>query len=427
MANRLYKLLYDKPDFYNEKYSLLLRGAGKDPALLNEPGMREHLMDFTNHPDMDRFSSMAENALVMRMPIPGEWFDALSSFDSPNKPAVFGGSGKQLIVDVNPKPTAAPVLLGASGRPLDPWADSNSNTTQKHKAADVAVPDMTQPIADLISNSLENHSAGGPGTSTAKGADVIDKQLALRMAGEAGDYDIGTGAGATPLRSSTAAASTAKGAANIAEKAAERGVLQHVDDFLSAPGHSIGVAGEAGLNKAAGYLESKGMTNLAGMAGRLAPVARWGAPLAAGAAAIGLPTVMGAMSGNDKAGAGGAVLEGGGALAGGLIGQALIPIPFVGAGIGSMVGQAVGGGLASGAAAAVEKAQQGDTGLMGMVGRAIDPFVDTAFEKEQAATLQQMNSPAMQQIRAQEQARISRARADQTQAALNQLYAQGLY
>jgi hypothetical protein len=247
------------------------------------------------------------------------------------------------------------------------------------------------------------------------------------MAGELGDYDTGTGAGATPLRSSTAAASAAKGAANIAEKAVERGILQHVDDFLSAPGHSIGVAGEAGLNKAAGYLESKGMTNLAGMAGRLAPVARWGAPLAAGAAAIGLPTVMGAMSGNDKAGAGGAVLEGGGALAGGLIGQALIPIPFVGAGIGSMVGQAVGGGLASGAAAAVEKAQQGDTGLMGMVGRAIDPFVDTAFEKEQAATLQQMNSPAMQQIRAQEQARISRARADQTQAALNQLYAQGLY
>jgi hypothetical protein len=281
-------------------------------------------------------------------------------------------------------PPAAPI--GSSGLVEDPWDAPTSNTTKHHDAAGPQVsPDLIQAVADVASNSLENHSAGGAGTSTAKGA------------------------------------------ANIAEKAAERGILQHVDDFISAPGHSIGVAGKAGLNKAAGYLESKGMTNLAGMAGRLAPVARWGAPLAAGAAAIGLPAVMGAMSGNDKAGAGGAVLEGGGALAGGLIGQALIPIPFVGAGIGSMVGGMVGGGLASGAAAAVEKAQQGDTGLMGMVGRAMDPFVDTAFEKEQAATLQQMNSPAMQQIRAQEQARLSRARADQTQAALNQLYAQGLY
>jgi len=89
--------------------------------------------------------------------------------------------------------------------------------------------------------------------------------------------------------------------------------------------------------------------------------------------------------GNEKAGVGGAALQGGGALAGAAIGQALIPIPVVGAGIGAMVGNAIGGGLTGGAQALAEQSQKGTGGLIGGIGAALDPFIDTQFEREQKA------------------------------------------
>jgi hypothetical protein len=72
----------------------------------------------------------------------------------------------------------------------------------------------------------------------------------------------------------------------------------------------------------------------------------------------------------------------------------------------------------------VEKAQAGDTGLMGNIGRALDPFVDTAFEKEQKAVLQQMNSSAMQLIQEQQRTREAQARASQARQVLMQSYMQ---
>jgi hypothetical protein len=390
---------------FRNGYTHFLRFAGLDPRLIDEPGMMEHIFDYKNHIGLTNESlyNAAENAVLMSQDLPGEWVEGLRSFESPNRPAIFGGS----------VPPSMP----------DAWDNPRGSTTQHHEAAETQIPDLISAAADLVSNASGNHSAGGPGTSTAQGAAAIAKQKELRMAGELGGYDIGTGEGATPLRS--AAATSTKGAADIAEKAASRGILQHVDDYMSAPSHAIGRAGEGGLNQAADFLKSKSMPNSAGLASRLAPVARWGAPLAAAGLTVGLPAVMSAMSGNEKAGIGGAVIEGGAALAGAAIGGTIVP--FIGAPVGAMIGGMVGGGLASGAAAAVEKAQQGDTGFMGTIGRVMDPFVDTAFEKEQAATLQQMNSPAMQQIKAQEAARRYQAQADQNRAMINQLYAQAYH
>ena len=216
-----------------------------------------------------------------------------------------------------------------------------------------------------------------------------------------------------------------KNAANIRRQVAKRGgneLLGSLDSFLTNPAGATGKAAEGGLRNMSAALHRRGMPGLAGMAKNLAPVARWGVPAAAIAGTTILPAAFGAMEGNETAGTAGAVLQGGSALAGAAIGQALIPIPGVGAVVGSMAGNAIGSGLASGAANLVEKAQGGDTGFMGSIGRALDPFVDTAFEKEQKAVLQQMNSPAMQAIRQQERTRQEIARADQAQALLMQAY-----
>jgi hypothetical protein len=202
--------------------------------------------------------------------------------------------------------------------------------------------------------------------------------------------------------------------------------LGTVDDFVARPGQSIGIAAEGGVRNVAAMAQKAGMPGTAGMLKGLAPAARWAAPVGLFAATTGLPAAMGAMEGNEKAGIGGGVLQGGGALAGAAIGQALIPIPVVGAGIGAMVGSAVGGGLTSGAQALAEKGQQGDTGFMGNIGRALDPFIDTTYEREQKAVMQQMNSPAMRAIAQQEETRRLQAANQQREQVLMQAAMQGL-
>jgi hypothetical protein len=256
---------------------------------------------------------------------------------------------------------------------------------------DLSLSPVRQPVVDrgpALSVDTPNLSGGGPGTSTAKGADTLARQAAKRAGGNQ--------------------------------------LLRGVDSFLTNPAQSTGKAAEGGLRNVSAALHRRGMPGLAGMAKNLAPMARWGVPAAALAGTTVLPAAFAAMDGNEKAGTAGAVLQGGSALAGAAIGQALIPIPGVGAVIGSMAGNALGGGLASGAAGMVEKAQAGDTGLMGNIGRALDPFVDTAFEKEQKAVLQQMNSPAMQAIALQEETRRMEARSAQNQQIFAQAALQGL-
>lgn len=255
-------------------------------------------------------------------------------------------------------------------------------------AADLAHP-ASRPVSAPAATdvNLGNVSGGGPGTSTAQGADTIARQAAKRGGGG-------------------------------------RGLAQAADSFFTNPAQSIGVSSQQGLRNVSAALHRRGMPGLAGMAKNLAPVARWAAPAAAFGGTFALPAITGALAGNETAGAAGAALQGGSALAGAAIGQALIPIPFVGAAIGSMAGNAIGGGLASGAANLVEKSQAGDTGFMGSIGQALDPFVDTAFEKEQKAVMQQMNSPAMREIKQQERTRMEQARAQQAQQLLMQSYMQ---
>lgn len=251
---------------------------------------------------------------------------------------------------------------------------------------DFDIPEPVRPYSgpDLSVDTTPNVSGGGPGTSTAKGNRNIARQKAAR-----------SGMG--------------------------KGFLGGLDSFVSQPGQSVGVLAEDGVRRAAAGLHSS-MPRTARMIRGLAPAARWAAPVGLFAATTALPAAMGAMEGNEKAGAGGAVLQGGSALAGAAIGQVLIPIPVVGAGIGAMVGNAVGGGLTSGAQALAEESQKGTGGLIGGLGAALDPFIDTSFEREQKAVQQQMNSPAVRAIQQQEALRREQARTEQVQA----LYLQSL-
>jgi len=221
--------------------------------------------------------------------------------------------------------------------------------------------------------------------------------------------------------------STAKGEATVARQAAKRGGLGLVDDALGAPDLGIGGMAQRGLQRAGAAARSGGMKNLGNALYRAGGAARVLAPAAAFGGAV-LPAVFGAMDGYGQAGTGGALIQGGtgaaGALAGGAIGTAILPGvgTVIGAGIGSMLGSGAGSGLTGLAQGAVEKAQMGDTGFMGGIGRALDPLIETDFEKEQKAVLQQMNSPAMQAIRQQERTRQEIARADQAEALLMQAY-----
>ena len=221
--------------------------------------------------------------------------------------------------------------------------------------------------------------------------------------------------------------STAKGEATVARQAAKRGGLGLVDDALGAPDLDIGGMAQRGLQRAGAAARSGGMKNLGNALYRAGGAARVLAPAAAFGGAV-LPAVFGAMDGYGQAGTGGALIQGGtgaaGALAGGAIGTAILPGvgTVIGAGIGSMLGSGAGSGLTGLAQGAVEKAQMGDTGFMGGIGRALDPLIETDFEKEQKAVLQQMNSPAMRAIQEQQRTRDAQARADQAQQVLMQSY-----
>lgn len=220
--------------------------------------------------------------------------------------------------------------------------------------------------------------------------------------------------------------SSAKGQAAINRGRAKRGMVEGLDSFLAFPAQGVGVATEQGLRDAAAMAYRKGFRNVGGMLKGASGMARWAAPAGAFAATTGLPAVLGAIEGGETAGVGGAAIQGGAALAGGLIGQAMIPVPFLGAAVGSAVGGFLGGGLTKGAVSAVEKAQAGDSGTMGAVGRGLDAFIDTPFEKEQKAILQQMNSPAMQAVRMQEETRRLREESARRQMVFEQAALQGL-
>lgn len=143
-----------------------------------------------------------------------------------------------------------------------------------------------------------------------------------------------------------------------------------------------------------------------------------------------LPVAMGAAAGMQD-GPGGAVIQGGGAAAGaaigGTIGTFIAPGlgTAIGAGIGGMIGDFAGGAARQGAVAAVNAAQGGDTGVMGAVGRALDPMINSAAEREAQVAMQQLNSPAMAAIRQQQERRELERRYALSHDLLMQSYLQG--
>jgi hypothetical protein len=308
-------------------------------------------------------------------------------------------------------------------RPVDP------DSSAVHSPALDAVTQLASSGLDLIE----------PPSRAARSTAALPAATHSPTDGLSGSVDLGgVGSAGTPARAFEESinlsgggpgTSTAKGAAATAKQVAKR-AGSSVDRALGAVDLGIGEAARAGLIRVGAAAKSAGMPNLGRGLVRLGGAARWAAPALAVGGAV-LPAVTGAMDGFNQAGVGGAAIQGGTGLAGAAIGGAIGSVipgfgTVIGAGIGSMLGSGVGSALTSGVSGLVEKAQAGDTGWAGGIGRALDPFIDTAFEKQQQAALQQMNSPAMRMIRDQENARIAQARADQTHALLMQSYLQGL-
>lgn len=139
------------------------------------------------------------------------------------------------------------------------------------------------------------------------------------------------------------------------------------------------------------------------------------------------PTVMGAMEGSQF-GSGGAVVQGAasglGAVVGGIAGG-MVAGPFgaaVGAGLGGSFGSAAGGAANQAISNAVTMSRGGAGGLVGDIGRAMDPVFDTPEEQESYRLLAQMNSPAAIALKEEERRRTM---AQRTQA-YNDMYMQAL-
>lgn len=377
-------------DYFRKRYEPLLSGMGMDPAQLDDDAKLRALYDMVgglSDADTSAVGSFLISNNLAHLPegFPDRIRTALASgsIDSARaqRADVTQGSGG-LTTAVDALGMAAD--LAGSTLPLTPPAPSVSAPS-----VPPAGPHIQAGYAETAGAvDLPNVSDGGPGTSTAKGEDTIRKQVAKR-AGGGKDF--------------AAAADSALGAFDL----------------------GIGEVARDGLHRAGAAARSAGMPKLGRGLYRLGSAARFAAPALAVGGAV-LPAAMGAMEGFNQAGVGGAAIQGGtglgGAALGAAIGSAFLPGvgTVIGAGLGSMAGSGIGSALTSGAVGLVEKGQTGDRSVFGAIGRALDPVIDTAFEKEQKAALQQMNSPAMQEIRAQERARMERARALQAEQMLMQ-------
>jgi hypothetical protein len=213
-----------------------------------------------------------------------------------------------------------------------------------------------------------------------------------------------------------------------ARRTAGAGKRNAFDAALGMADLGIGGMARHGLRNTAAIALKNGMPNVArGLAGA-GNVAAVAAPALAYGAAL-LPVATGAIEGYQQAGTGGALIQGGtaggGALIGGLLGSALLPGvgTVIGAGLGSALGSAGGGLLTKGAMAAVDAAEAGDGGLMGAIGNALDPILDSTFEKEQKDLLRMDNSPVMARIRDEQKLREAKARQAQTEQLLYSIYA----
>lgn len=315
-------------------------------------------------------------------------------------------------------------------------------------------------IADPI---LADVSGGGPGTSTVKGNQLINAKLQERLDAVLGRTTAGSGQVQLPLTTGFRAGGGSAPSANPAEDlidavAAQRPdagpataarAARNRDTLLAAIRRGAGDRARAvgqvlepafgPVDLGAGRAVDRGMQQLAkGTSGQLSHSlrnlgrgARVLLPAAAAAAPL-IPVVMGAADGYSEAGAGGALIQGGAAALGGVAGGAMAGaiagsvVPgfgnVIGGILGGLGGMALGKGLTSAAQGAVDAAQGGDTGVIGQIGKSLDPMIDTATERQQREVMREINSPANQLIRRQQEERQARARADMA----TQLYLQSL-
>ena len=136
-----------------------------------------------------------------------------------------------------------------------------------------------------------------------------------------------------------------------------------------------------------------------------------------GTAALAAGPVMAAMEGNETAGGGGALVQGGsaaaGAIAGGILGLATggIASPLlatIGAGIGGAAGGGIGKAVLPGLQDAVDSYEGGSGNPIGQIGKMLGVKGQMAAEADAIARME--NSPAMKAIKAQEKLRESKER-----------------
>lgn len=235
--------------------------------------------------------------------------------------------------------------------------------------------------------------------------------------------------GQAPVAANPAAANDAIARASSSRSAqAAAGMKRNaLDSALGMADLGVGGMAKGGLHKLGAFARANGMPGLGGALFKTGTAAAVAAPALAYGAAL-LPVATGAYEGYQQAGGGGAAIQGGtaaaGALTGAAIGSALLPGvgTLIGAGIGAMGGSGLGGVLTKGAVGAVDAAAGGDTGVVGMIGRALDPIIDSSYEKEQKELIRMENSPIMQKIRDQEELRKQEARTAQVESLLLQSY-----
>jgi len=192
-----------------------------------------------------------------------------------------------------------------------------------------------------------------------------------------------------------------------------------LDRILSAPDFGLGGLSAAGLREAARGLRAQNLGTQAARLERLAALSQIALPVAATAASIGIPVALAAGSGNETAGGGGALLQGSGALMGSLVG-ARMGTP--GRLIGGLLGGGVSGALVGGGRSAVDAANAGDTGLVGSIGNALDPLLDSQREVDERQLRAQLNSPIVKQMKEDERQQRHQQMMDQMQMALMQSY-----
>jgi hypothetical protein len=411
--------VWKDPDYYFNRFSQMLTGAGRDPAALTDDAM-ERVFAGVNSSGFDYMAHSAAplaNEQRLETAVVGDpWGDPPTPITSasPQRPSPSEATGLALeTAGINPGPALADVALSAAELTVNP-AGPGPRQTPLTGGAPRKAADIRQTAGRL--NNAVMRPAGVPIVSSAQ----VGRVPSMAPLPVPAPF-----MAAPPMAAPPAAAAGADDAiaAQIARRSAAHR-LGYIPADLGA-GDFIGKQAQ----HAARHLS-------AARPGAGAIVGRSGKLLAMGARALpwvgaAMPAISGVMEGSQD-GVAGAVIQGGGAAAGSAIGAGIGSFiapglgTVIGGALGGIVGNMVGAGGRSAAVSAVNRAQSGDTGIGGAIGRALDPLIDTQMERDSMATLQQLNSPAMAAVAQQQRVREAERRSQMAHDLLMQSYAQSL-